>query len=167
MNSPMLCIMVLTLASLMHGLSCAPQGQVEELDEMGTVDMTIAGQVFRLWIADELAEQLNGLMRVTAERMTSLPDGTERGMIFVFDHEDYHSFWMKNVIIPLDIAYIDSDGTIVSTYTMAPLDDRQGRYPSGQPVRYAIEVNANVWARLGVNPGVRLDIPSSLLKRSP
>ncbi len=74
---------------------------------------------------------------------------------------------MKNVIIPLDIAYVGSDGIIVSTYTMAPLDDRQGRYPSGRPVRYAIEVNANVFARLGVGPGDHLDIPSSLLKRSP
>ena len=91
----------------------------------------------------------------------TLPDGTERGMIFVFDHEDYHSFWMKNVIIPLDIAYIDSDGTIVSTYTMAPLDSRQGRYPSVQPVRYAIEVSANVWTRLGIEAGDQLVIPAS------
>ena len=74
---------------------------------------------------------------------------------------------MKNTIIPLDIAYVDSQGKIVKTYTMAALDDRIGQYTSDAPARYAIEVNAGVWDRLGVTAGDRIEIPSTLLKHAP
>jgi len=149
-------------ALVLQGASCTPKPP-EELDVWGTVDMTIANQAFRLWIADDNAEQQQGLMNVSAERMSAMEDGTERGMIFVFDRERILSFWMKNTIIPLDIAYVDTDGVIVSIYTMAPLDDRSNQYPSASPARFAIEVNAGMYERLGVVEGDKLDIPSSLL----
>jgi len=50
---------------------------------------------------------------------------------------------------------------------MAPLDERTGQYPSGSPAKYAIEVNAGVWGRIGLHPGDALEIPSPVLKRSP
>jgi uncharacterized membrane protein (UPF0127 family) len=106
-------------------------------------------------------------MQVTSDQMAPLPDGTERGMLFIFDHEQYLSFWMKDTIIPLDIAYLDTSGIVVATHTMAPLDDRWGQYPSGSPARYAIEVNAGVWEDLGLRAGDHIDIPGSVLKRAP
>ena len=33
--------------------------------------------------------------------------GDSEGMLFIFETEDYHSFWMKNTLIPLSIAFID------------------------------------------------------------
>ena len=66
------------------------------------------------------------MMFITEEQMAPLPDGTERGMLFVFDHSVRDSFWMKNTVIPLDVAYIATDGTVITTYTMAPLDGRHG-----------------------------------------
>lgn len=165
MNTMLLSFAILAL--VLNATSCNPSSTPDGLDELGTVRMTIAGQVFELWIADEFAEHMQGLMYVSAERMAALLDGTERGMIFVFDHDQELSFWMKNTIIPLDIAYVDSDGTIVSTHTMAALDTRQGQYPSGGNARYAIEVNAGVWQRLGVSAGDTLDIPTSQLKGAP
>ena len=74
---------------------------------------------------------------------------------------------MKNVMIPLDIAYLDVTGTIVAIHTMAPLDDRPGQYPSGRPAQFAIEVNGNLFERLGVKPGDPIEIPPSVLKRLP
>lgn len=161
-------VAVFMIASfLLHGLSCTPAPNPDELDRLGTLDMAIAGQKFKLWIADSHSEQANGLMFVTAERMAPLADGTERGMIFVFPRDQHLSFWMKNTIIPLDIAYLSSDGTVIKTYTMAALDDRYNQYPSGRPGRYAIEVNAGVWSRLGLKAGDRIDLPESLLKQVP
>jgi hypothetical protein len=74
---------------------------------------------------------------------------------------------MKNTIIPLDVAYVDTTGEIVSIHTMAPLDTRLGQYTSARPARFAIEVRADTFAALGVRPGGRIEIPSSLLNPSP
>jgi uncharacterized membrane protein (UPF0127 family) len=77
-------------------------------------------------------------------------------MIFAFDRAHTLNFWMKNTIIPLDIAYLDSKGVVVATHTMAPLDERSGQYSSGSPAQYAIEVNAGVWGRIGFAPATSL-----------
>ena len=149
---------LLGLAVALSDMSCTPT-EPNELDKLGTARLSIAGQPFELWVADDSQERERGLMFVTAEQMAPLPDGTMRGMLFVFDHEQHLYFWMKNTIIPLDIAYLDSAGTIAATHTMAPFDDRAGRYPSGSPAQFAIEVKANVWADLGVAVGDRIEIP--------
>ncbi len=158
--------MVLSLAAAAHLVSCTPNAP-NELDKLGTVKVTIKNQAFELWIADNSTERARGLMEVTAAQMAPLPDGTKRGMLFVFPYEQYLSFWMKNTIIPLDIAYLDSDGKVVTTYTMAPLDDRIGQYLSNSPARFALEVNANVLGTLGVDVGDKIEIPTAVLKGTP
>ena len=145
---------------------CSPS-KPNELDKLQQVRMTIKDQDFELWVADDHAERERGLMLVTRDQMAAHADGTERGMLFVFDHEQHLSFWMRNTIIPLDIAYINASGEVTATYTMAPLDDRPGRYPSRLPAQYVIEVNANVFVDLGLKAGENVKIPSSALKGSP
>ncbi len=165
MKTVVVAILVLVVGAALTGSSCGTR-QAEELDKLGTVRITIKDKPFELWIADAYAEQQQGLMHVSAERMAALPDGTQRGMIFVFDHEQQLNFWMKNTIIPLDIAYLDSAGKVVGMHTMAALDDRIGQYPSGAPALYAIEVNAGVFNTIGLHVGDVVDIPASL-KRTP
>lgn len=126
--------------------------------------MRIGRQEFELWIARTFDEQSQGLMRITKEQMAPLPDGTERGMLFVFDHSVRDSFWMKNTIIELDIVYLSTDGTVVSTYTMAPLDTRTNQYSPRAPYRYAIEMRAHRLKALGIIRGAVLKIPASVLK---
>ena len=130
-----------------------------------TTDMSLRGQHFRLWLANNLDDQNLGLMHVTADQMTPLRDGTELGMLFVFDRPVRGSFWMKNTIIPLDIAYVAANGTVVAIYTMAPLDTRSNAYPPGALYRFAIEVSAHRLTELGVKVGDRLQIPPKILKR--
>lgn len=149
-------------ASLCLAAGCVPN-QPNELDKLGTVDVQIKGQTFRLWIADENDERLAGLMFVTAEQMGDLPDGTRRGMVFVFGFDQFMSFWMRNTIIPLDIAYLDRDGTVLNTHTMMPLDDRPNQYPSDGRALMAIEVNAGVFAELGLTKGDVITLPAEIV----
>lgn len=156
-----------SLLALTLGVSGASCGQSlnSDLDRLGTVDLTINAQKFRLWVADENSERERGLMKVTSGQMSRLSDGTERGMVFVFDRESVLYFWMKDTIIPLDIAYLDSQGVVTAIHTMAALDTRVGQYSSGRGARYAIEVNADTFGRLGLKAGDRVEMPDSILKR--
>ncbi|MDR0998792.1 MAG: DUF192 domain-containing protein [Treponema sp.] len=92
------------------------------------------------------AEQTQGLMY-----RKSLDDG--RGMLFVFDRDKLASFWMKNTLVPLSIAYIDSDGSILEIHDMRPEDLSLVR--SSRSVRYALEVPQGWFDRAGVGPGDR------------
>jgi uncharacterized membrane protein (UPF0127 family) len=130
-----------------------------DLDSMSTAKLSIGETEFQTWIANTDEEREKGLMFVEAEQMQPLEDGTLRGMLFVFDSERQLNFWMKDTIIPLDIAYARSDGTIIKIHTMTPLDTRSNQYPSGEPARVALEVNAGVFADKGISEGDVIAIP--------
>jgi uncharacterized membrane protein (UPF0127 family) len=79
-----------------------------------------------------------------------------QGMLFVFPNEQILSFWMRNTLIPLDIAFIDHGGIIVSVQHMQPLDD-ENYHVSPKPVQYALEMNLGWFARNRVRVGDRVD----------
>jgi uncharacterized membrane protein (UPF0127 family) len=80
--------------------------------------------------------------------------GENRGMLFVYDREQQLSFWMRDTLIPLSIAYIDAGGTIVDIQDMEPLDETS--HPSAAPAKYALEVNQGFFEAHGIQVGDRL-----------
>jgi uncharacterized protein len=73
---------------------------------------------------------------------TEIPD--DFGMLFIFENEDYHSFWMKNTFVDLSIAYIGADKKIFQILDMkaakSSTDANPGTYPSSKKAKYALEV---------------------------
>ncbi len=82
---------------------------------------------------------------------------SDHGMLFVFDHPENQSFWMRRCLIGLDIAFISSDLRIVRIYTMYPQpgvpDSRLKTYDSVEPVQYALEVSAGSLQLAGAKVG--------------
>jgi len=78
-----------------------------------------------------------------------LPDG--QGMIFIYERDQQMSFWMKNTVIPLSIAFIASDGRIIEIRDMQPLD--LSAVQSSRSVRYALETPQGWFERVGVTAG--------------
>lgn len=152
------------LVTLMSLNGCSPAGSKDTADfrSQETVSVKIKDLTVKAAIADNETERTKGLMFVTAEEMAPLPDGKERGMLFVFPRDERNGFWMRNTIIDLDIAFIREDGTIVQTFTMAALDERT--YTPGSMYRFALEVKAGVFERFGIKAGDHVDIPQSVLK---
>ena len=106
----------------------------------------------RVEIADNASEQARGLMHRTAL-------AENRGMLFVFPREERLSFWMKDTLIPLSIAFMDSEGRIVDIQDMKPLDDDPPSYVSARPAMYALEVNQGFFEERGVEVGDRAELP--------
>ncbi len=82
------------------------------------------------------------------------------GMLFVFDSDGPVSFWMKDTLLPLDMIFVATDGTVREVFTdvqPAPRDAPDAAIPleSGN-ARYVIELAAGEAARDGIVPGVRL-----------
>jgi len=82
----------------------------------------------------------------------SMPANT--GMLFVFDQPATQCFWMKNTLLPLSIAFVADDGTVVNIDDMKPqtLDS----HCSAKPVRYVLEMNQGWFAKRGIKAGTKL-----------
>lgn len=109
-----------------------------------------------LWLADTVEERALGLMNVT-------DIGEADAMLFSFDTQDIHEFYMWQTPMSLEIAYFDDDGRLVGSEEMTPClaDDssRCLRFSPDVPFRYAIEWPADsapVWSEgtvLAIEPG--------------
>ena len=80
--------------------------------------------------------------------------GSNDGMLFVNDEPSLRCFWMRNTLVPLTIAFLADDGTIVNLADMEPQSERS--HCSAQPVRYALEMNRGWFAKRGFKAGARL-----------
>lgn len=83
----------------------------------------------------------------------------DAGMLFVYESDSAASFWMKDTLIPLSIAFIAADGTILEVQDMEPLSEE--RHRPAQPYRYALEVNRGWFEGHGLGAGDRVEIPDS------
>lgn len=118
-----------------------------------TVDLTINGEVFTAWVADtaHLREVgLGGKARLSETQ----------AMLFVFDHDDRYTFWMKDMQMPIDILWLDSSKRVVyiasnvspQTY-IATNPSASQTYTPPTPARYVLEISANNAERLGIQVG--------------
>ena len=95
------------------------------------------------------------------QRMTGLMFRQEmpqhEGMLFVFEQPSQQCFWMKNTLLPLAIAFVADDGTIVNIEEMKAqtLDS----HCSSKPVRYVLEMNTGWFSKRGIKAGTRLAGP--------
>lgn len=77
-------------------------------------------------------------------------------MLFVFSSESISSMWMKNTLVPLDVAYIDKNGVVTDIMPMQPEDLTS--ITSSKPVLYALEMNQGWFAKNNVKVGDRATV---------
>lgn len=105
------------------------------------------GRAFCVLVAETVAQRSRGLMTVTDPGL-----GGYDGMIFLFPEPTTGGFWMRNTPMPLSIAYLDGDGSIVSALDMEPCADRDDcpSYAAAGPFSVALEVPQGRLADLGL-----------------
>lgn len=146
---------------MIHGRPFRISGVIFLLVLMGACatdryDLSIEGHQFTVELADTPELRQRGLM----DRRTLDPMA---GMLFVFPESALRSFWMKDTLIPLSIAYIDERLTIREIHDMEPLS--LVPVPSRFPAMFALEVNQGVFEQLGIGPGDRLRPSPALARR--
>jgi uncharacterized membrane protein (UPF0127 family) len=144
-------LVVLLFASCRSG--AAPQGKSMP-DPAVRFETSRGPWVVRVEVARSEPEREKGLMFRTA-----LPE--DRGMLFVFDETENHTFWMHNTLIPLDMIFLGDDRSVVGVVAnAAPRTDTARTV--GKPSRYVVEVGGGEAAAHGIAAGTRatfIDVP--------
>ncbi|WMJ08664.1 DUF192 domain-containing protein [Nitrosomonas sp. sh817] len=112
-----------------------------------TVELTAGMYVIQAEVAQTHQQHSIGLMHRQSM-------GVNEGMLFVYQSPEIRCYWMRNTLIPLTIAFLDDDGTIVNLKDMEPHTERSNC--SIKPVRYALEMNQGWFDQRGIKPGFRL-----------
>ena len=100
---------------------------------------------FNVELALDIKAQGKGLMG--RESMAE-----DAGMLFYFQERAERNFWMKNTLIPLDIMFLNTDGTIHHIYEQAMPHDLT-RITSNGPVRAVLEINGGLVRKHGIQKG--------------
>ena len=134
------------------------------------LDVTIRDKTFKLEIAKDLIARRDGLMHREAINKNE-------GMIFIFPDAQERSFWMKNCLIPIDIIFLDSRGTVTAVHAMLSeppktnnesdfvYEQRLSHYWSYGPARFAIEFSAGTIQELELRVNDHVDLDLQELKR--
>ncbi len=136
-------VAVVAMGGLAAGCAWAQEGP----QKLRTIQLHAGMQNITAEVAMTDRERAIGLMHRTQM-------GTHEGMLFVFERPGVQCFWMKNTLIPLSVAFIDDDGTIVNVDEMKPqtLDS----HCSDRPVRYVLEMNTGWFKKRALDTGSKL-----------
>lgn len=140
----------LALASLDAGAACQPT--TAPLDDMAEAGIVLAGPGerrvrLRVRVADDHRERAAGFQHICPETIETT------AIYFVFERPRRPSFHMHNVKAPLDIAFIDADGVIVSIQRMEPYvvgAREQKTYGPQAEVAGALEARAGYFSGEGI-----------------
>jgi uncharacterized membrane protein (UPF0127 family) len=83
----------------------------------------------------------------------------DEGMLFVFDHEDRYSFWMKDMLFPIDIVWLSTDGTIVYSADDVQPSTYPKTFQSVAPAQFVLELPAHFMNRHNLKIGDKAILP--------
>ena len=139
------------LLALAAALQAAPLALAQDgAQALPTVTLNAGIHTIRAQLAQRPHERAVGLMH-----RAQMP--TNEGMLFRFEAAAPQCFWMKDTLLPLSIAFLADDGTIVDVADMQP--QSLASRCSSQPVRLALEMNQGWFAKRGLKVGSKLSGP--------
>ena len=121
------------------------------------ITIAVDGKPLLVEIADTSSKRQTGLM--FRKKL-----GENEGILFIFPRTDYLSFWMKNTLIPLSLAYFNEDRRLTELHDMIPQQTREV-YNSSEKVIYALEVNQGWFKKNNINRFSVLQLPKVLVGR--
>ena len=121
----------------------------DQAQHLRTVDLHIDNATLHTQVAANETQREIGLMHVA-----KMADND--GMIFLMPDVERVTFWMKDTLIPLSIAFVDRSGTVLEIHDMKAMDETITRSDSDQ-VAYALETNLHWFSLNGIKPGDKIE----------
>ena len=140
------------LTTLATGLAVAWGAHAQSAPQPKLATVTLTAGMHRITAEVAATDEQRQMGLMLRQDMPS-----HEGMLFSFERPGTQCFWMKNTLLPLSIAFVADDGTIVNIADMQPqsLDS----HCSAKPVRFALEMNQGWFAKRGLKAGARLSGP--------
>ena len=139
--------LIKTIFSLGLLFAASAQAQEGPQPKLPVVELTLGIHRIQAEVAQTPAQQATGMM--FRREM-----GANEAMLFVNDEAGPRCFWMRNTLLPLSIAFIADDGSIVNIAEMSPRSDQS--HCSAKPVRYALEMNQKWFSKRGFKAGDKI-----------
>lgn len=136
-----------TSATLLLVLALGLAQAQDKPQQLPVTPLTAGMHLIQAEVAQTQEQRAIGLMH-----RPSMP--TNAGMLFVFEEAAVQCFWMKNTLLPLSIAFVADDGSIVNIAEMQAMSEAS--HCSAKPVRYALEMNQGWFAKRGIKAGTKL-----------
>ena len=136
------------VAVVLFALACATTARAQDgPQKLPAIQLSAGMHLIRAEVAQTPEQRSIGLMHRPSM-------GANEGMLFIFEQAGPQCFWMKNTLLPLSIAFVADDGSIVNIESMKPqtLDS----HCSKKPVRFVLEMNEGWFAKRGIKPGAML-----------
>ena len=141
----------MSIALTLIAVGAAPLGVAQNASHsLPTVKLNAGIHNIRAELAQTPEQRAIGLMN-RAEMAAN------DGMLFNFEAPAPQCFWMKNTLLPLSIAFLTDDGSIVNIADMTP--QSLASHCSAKPVRLALEMNQGWFAKRGLKAGSKLSGP--------
>lgn len=103
--------------------------------------------LIRAEVANSYGTRMMGLM--LREKM-----GANEGMLFLFPDREKQCMWMKNTLLPLSVAFVSQDGTILNIEDMKPRTEDS--HCSNGVAPYALEMNLGWFKQKGIKAGSKI-----------
>ncbi|HDZ58358.1 MAG TPA: DUF192 domain-containing protein [Pseudomonas xinjiangensis] len=144
------------------GLLCLSLLLAAGMVRADTAEVMLGGKVFELEVVADPASRTQGLMGRTEL-------GDNQGMLFDFPMGTQPAIWMRNMVISLDLLYVDAEGRLVQLFDKVPPCAAMpcDVYRADRPLRFVIEVPAGTAERAGLQIGDNLDLNGLLATPPP
>lgn len=126
------------------------------LDRLFQSELLIKDKSFKVWLAIDSKQKEEGLSNLTSDEVSY-----NEGMLFIYPFNEKLSFWMKDTLFDLDIAYLDEKGEIVDIYRMEKGTLKE--FVSTKKVRYALEFRAGIFKKLALKVGEKIALSSFIV----
>ncbi len=118
----------------------------------GKTEKVLERSLATIEIADSSEERMQGL-----SGRKEIPN--DYGMLFIFPEKGSYGFWMKDMLVAIDILWLSDDGVIIGSESAVSPDTYPKTFHPPQPVRFVLEIRGGLAKEKGWEVGTHLSLP--------